>query len=488
MPRHIICNMLFNSFEFIIFLPIVFILYWFVFRQRICQNLFIVVASYIFYGWWNWKFLLLIALTSTCSFVSGIVLERNEKSRNVQKWISASNIVLNLAILGVFKYYAFFVENLQSALGHIGWKLDFVTLNLVLPVGISFYTFQALSYTIDVYRGKIRATHDPIEFFAFISFFPQLVAGPIERATDLLPQFQCDRTFDYPKAVDGCRQMLWGFFKKLVVADTCAGVVNRYWDSYSTLPGFSLFLLGVFFSMQIYCDFSGYSDIAIGCARLFGLNLKRNFDVPYFSRSIPEFWRRWHISLTTWFRDYIYFPLGGSRCGKAKTIRNVFIVWGISGLWHGANWTFVCWGLFHASLLVIYNILGVKTKCGNVVAYNRLFPNAKELLQMSLTFVLAVLGLIIFRSENMTQAMDYFHRMLGNEFFRLSMFFEKKKLCLCVGMLILEWIQRNKQHAFQLEEVWILQYRAVRWMVYYFILASIVYSSESSQTFIYFQF
>lgn len=488
MPRHIICNMLFNSFEFIIFLPIVFILYWFVFRQRICQNLFIVVASYIFYGWWNWKFLLLIALTSTCSFVSGIVLERNEKSRNVQKWISASNIVLNLAILGVFKYYAFFVENLQSALGHIGWKLDFVTLNLVLPVGISFYTFQALSYTIDVYRGKIRATHDPIEFFAFISFFPQLVAGPIERATDLLPQFQSNRTFDYSKAVDGCRQMLWGFFKKLVVADTCAGVVNRYWDSYCTLPGFSLFLLGVFFSMQIYCDFSGYSDIAIGCARLFGLNLKRNFDVPYFSRSIPEFWRRWHISLTTWFRDYIYFPLGGSRCGKAKTIRNVFIVWGISGLWHGANWTFVCWGLFHASLLVIYNILGVRTKCGNVVAYNRLFPNAKELLQMSLTFVLAVLGLIIFRSENMTQAIDYFHHMLGNEFFRLSMFFEKKKLCLCVGMLILEWIQRNKQHAFQLEEVWILQYRAVRWMVYYFILASIVYSSESSQTFIYFQF
>lgn len=488
MPRHIICNMLFNSFEFIIFLPIVFVLYWFVFKQRICQNLLIVVASYIFYGWWNWKFLLLIALTSICSFVSGIVLERNEKSRNVQKWISASNIVLNLAILGVFKYYDFFVENLQSALGHIGWKLDFVTLNLVLPVGISFYTFQALSYTIDVYRSKIKATHDPIEFFAFISFFPQLVAGPIERATDLLPQFQCNRTFDYPKAVDGCRQMLWGFFKKLVVADTCAGVVNRYWDSYCTLPGFSLFLLGVFFSMQIYCDFSGYSDIAIGCARLFGLNLKRNFDVPYFSRSIPEFWRRWHISLTTWFRDYIYFPLGGSRCGKAKTIRNVFIVWGISGLWHGANWTFVCWGLFHASLLVIYNILGVKTKCGNVVAYNRLFPNAKELLQMSLTFVLAVLGWIIFRSENMTQAMDYFHRMLGNEFFRLSMFFEKKKLCLCVGMLILEWIQRNKQHAFQLEEVWILQYRVVRWMVYYFILASIVYSSESSQTFIYFQF
>lgn len=353
--------MLFNSFEFLLFLPIVFILYWFVFRQRRWQNFLIVIASYVFYGWWNWKFLILIALTSTCSFASGITLERFGKDRRIQKWISASNIILNLAILGVFKYYDFFVGSLQSAIAHLGYNLDFVTLNLVLPVGISFYTFQALSYTIDVYRGKIKATHDPIEFFAFISFFPQLVAGPIERATNLLPQFQSNRTFDYSKAVDGCQQMLWGFFKKLVVADACAGVVNQFWDSYSTLPGFTMFLLGVFFTMQIYCDFSGYSDIAIGCARLFGLNLMRNFDVPYFSRSIPEFWRRWHISLTTWFRDYIYFPLGGSRCSKAKTIRNIFIVWGISGLWHGANWTFVCWGLFHASLLTIYNIIGVRT-------------------------------------------------------------------------------------------------------------------------------
>lgn len=480
--------MLFNSFEFLLFLPIVFILYWFVFRQRRWQNFLIVIASYVFYGWWNWKFLVLIALTSTCSFVSGIALERFCKERHIQKWISVSNIILNLAILGVFKYYDFFAESLQSAIAHFGYDLDFATLNLVLPVGISFYTFQALSYTIDVYRGKIKATHDPVEFFAFISFFPQLVAGPIERATNLLPQFQENREFDYSKAVDGCRQMLWGFFKKIVVADTCASVVNQYWDSYSTLPGLTLFLLGVFFTMQIYCDFSGYSDIAIGCARLFGLNLMRNFDVPYFSRSIPEFWRRWHISLTTWFRDYIYFPLGGSRCSVAKTIRNIFIVWGVSGLWHGANWTFVCWGLFHASLLAIYNIVGVRTKYENIVAYNRLLPNTKEILQMSLTFFLAVFGWIIFRAENMTQAIDYFHHMFSNEFFEVSMFFEKKKLCLCIALLAIEWIQRNKQHALQIDNIKPFQYRWARWTIYLlFAFISLILSGKQVE-FIYFQF
>lgn len=480
--------MLFNSFEFLLFLPIVFILYWTVFRQRRWQNLLVVIASYIFYGWWDCKFLLLIALTSTCSFVSGIALEKNSKKHNIQKWISATNIILNIAILGLFKYYDFFVESLQSTLRYFGWELDFVTLNLVLPVGISFYTFQALSYSIDVYRGKIKATHDPIEFFAFISFFPQLVAGPIERATNLLPQFQHNRTFDYRKAVDGCRQMLWGFFKKIVVADSCAVVVNQYWDSYSTLPGFTLILLGVFFTMQIYCDFSGYSDIAIGCARLFGLNLMRNFDVPYFSRSIPEFWRRWHISLTTWFRDYIYFPLGGSRCSKAKTIRNICIVWAISGLWHGANWTFVCWGLFHASLLTIYNLLGVRTKYQNIVAYNRLLPNTKETFQILLTFALAVLGWIIFRAETMTQAIDYFRHLFCNEFFRWSMFFEKKTLCLCFGLLVFEWIQRSKQHALAFDAIRLLQHRWIRWSIYYLILFLILHNSGKGQTFIYFQF
>ena len=289
--------MLFNSFEFLLFLPIVFLLYWFVFRRRRWQNLLIVVASYVFYGWWDWRFLLLIALTSLCSYVSGLLLEHYEGQRRRQQAVSAANIVLNLGILGVFKYYNFFVENLDALFGMMGYHLDWVTMKVILPVGISFYTFQALSYTIDVYQKKLPATHDIVEFFAYISFFPQLVAGPIERATNLLPQFQQRRQFDYAKAVDGMRQMLWGFLKKLVIADNCAAIVNDYWDHFHDLPGLSLFHLGVLFTFQIYCDFSGYSDIAIGCARLFGFNLMRNFNFPYFSRSIPEFWRRWHISL-----------------------------------------------------------------------------------------------------------------------------------------------------------------------------------------------
>ena len=362
--------MLFNSLEFLFFLPIVFLLYWFVFRGRRWQNLLIVAASYVFYGWWDWRFLSLLAFTSLCSYASGLLLERNEGNRKAQKIVSAGNIVLNIAILGVFKYFNFFVDNLDLLFTSLfNYHIDWVTMKVILPIGISFYTFQALSYTIDVYRKKLPATHDVVEFFAYISFFPQLVAGPIERATNLLPQFQRDRHFDQSKAVDGLRQMLWGFAKKIVVADSCAEVVNGYWGAYSQMAGVSLFLLGVLFSLQIYCDFSGYSDIAIGTARLFGFNLMRNFNYPYFSRSIPEFWRRWHISLTTWFRDYIYFPMGGSRCAKWKIVRNLLVVWGISGLWHGAAWTYVCWGLFHAVLLSLYTILGVNTKYKYTVAH-----------------------------------------------------------------------------------------------------------------------
>lgn len=480
--------MLFNSFEFLVFLPIVFLLYWFVFRGRRWQNLLVVVASYVFYGWWDWRFLLLIALTSLCSFGSGLLLEQYEGQRRKQQTVSAANIVLNLGILGVFKYYNFFIENLDALFGMMGYHLDWVTMNVILPVGISFYTFQALSYTIDVYQKKLPATHDIVEFFAYISFFPQLVAGPIERATNLLPQFQQKRQFDYAKAVDGMRQMLWGFLKKLVIADNCATVVNEYWGQFSELPGITLFLLGVLFTFQIYCDFSGYSDIAIGCARLFGFNLLRNFNFPYFSRSIPEFWRRWHISLTTWFRDYIYFPLGGSRCDKWKIIRNVYIVWGISGLWHGANWTFVCWGLFHATLLAIYNIFGINTKYKDVVAYGRYLPSIKETLQIVSTFFLAVIGWIIFRAETMAQTVDYLTAMFTNKFFDASMLLGKGYLCFGLLLLFVEWLQRDKQHALQFTNVKLLNYRFIRWGVYYLILLIIAKYAGSSQTFIYFQF
>ena len=296
--------MLFNSIEFLLFLPVVFLLYWFVFRKRRLQNLLVVIASYVFYGWWDWRFLLLIAFTSLCSFVSGLLLDdptptlpKGEGLRSRLRWmVSAANIVLNLAILGVFKYYNFFMENLDALCASLfDYHLNWVTMKVILPVGISFYTFQALSYSIDVYQKKLPATKDIVEFFAYISFFPQLVAGPIERATNLLPQFQRQRRFDYAKAVDGMTQMLWGFFKKIVVADNCAIIVNQHWNEYATLSSPVLFILALLFTFQIYCDFSGYSDIAIGTARLFGINLMRNFNVPYFSRNIPEFWRRWHI-------------------------------------------------------------------------------------------------------------------------------------------------------------------------------------------------
>lgn len=488
--------MLFNSLEFLLFLPIVFLLYWFVFRGRRWQNLLIVIASYVFYGWWDWRFLLLIALTSLCSYGSGLLIERYDGKRKVQRAVSASNIVLNLGILGVFKYYNFFVENLDALFSAFGFHLDWVTMNVILPVGISFYTFQALSYTIDVYRGNIRATHDIVEFFAYICFFLQLVAGPIERATNLLPQFQNNRRFDYAKAVDGCRQMLWGFFKKMVIADNCAAVVNQIWASYTDETGLVLLIGGVLFTFQIYCDFSGYSDIAIGCARLFGINLMRNFNFPYFSRSIPEFWRRWHISLTTWFRDYIYFPLGGSRCDKWKIIRNVYIVWAISGLWHGANWTFVCWGLFHATLLAIYNIFGINTKYNKVVAFGRLLPNVREFLQMSLTFFLAVIGWIIFRAETLGDAANYIVLMFDKSLFDVAGSLEQLKglnilrikFLTIFFLLAFEWLQRNKQHALQFADIHPFNYRIVRWGMYYLIIVLIALYAGANQTFIYFQF
>ena len=482
-------DMLFNSFEFMLFLPIVFLLYWFVFKPRRLQNLFLVVASYVFYGWWDWRFLCLIALTSFSSYVSGILIQRHEGQRHIQRLVSASNIILNLVILAVFKYYNFFMDNLAFLFSSVGYRLDWVTLDIILPVGISFYTFQALSYTIDVYRGQIRPTHDIVEFFAYISFFPQLVAGPIERATNLLPQFQRERQFDYAKAVDGMRQILWGLFKKLVIADNCASAVNAFWTEYNDLSGLSLLALGILFTFQIYSDFSGYSDIAIGCARLFGISLKQNFNFPYFSRSIPEFWRRWHISLMTWFRDYIYFPLGGSRCARWKVIRNTLIVFFVSGLWHGANWTFICWGLYHACLIAIYILLGINTKSKDVVAQGRLLPSVREFCQLAITFFLAVVGWIIFRSENMPQAYEFLSRMFTTMFDQgLYIAHGKRYLIWGFLMLLFEWLQRDKQHALQLSHQGLFRYAPARFALYAVLVYIMFLYAGTVQTFIYFQF
>jgi D-alanyl-lipoteichoic acid acyltransferase DltB (MBOAT superfamily) len=468
--------MIFSSVEFMVFLPVVFALYWVLRRQVRWQNLLVVLASYVFYGWWDWRFLLLIAFTSACSYFSGLIIN-DGRWRKTALW---GNIIINLAILGLFKYYDFFVVEFARL---FGLSTDSVTLNLILPVGISFYTFQALSYSIDIYRNKMEPTRDVVAFFAYVSFFPQLVAGPIERATNLLPQFQRQRQFDYSMAVDGVRQMLWGFFKKVVVADNCAVFVDKIWADIGNQSSLNLAMAAVLFSLQIYCDFSGYSEIAIGTAKLFGIKLMRNFEVPQFSRDIAEFWRRWHISLTTWFRDYVYIPLGGSRVSKAKVVRNTFIIFLVSGFWHGANWTFLAWGAFHAVLFLPLILLGKNRKYTDTIAEGRWLPNLKELGQMVLTFVLAVLGWILFRSQNIDEAMDFYARLVrgGWSGFNPPM----RAITFVAMMLVVEWLQRGREHGLDMSGV---RYRAVRYACYLAVLAMIFMYGVFNETFIYFQF
>lgn len=480
--------MLFNSIEFLIFLPIVFILYWFVFRQLKVQNLFIVIASYVFYGWWDKEFLILIAITTLLSYTSGILIEKYENRRKWQKFFNVTNIIANLAILAYFKYCNFFGENFANILNLFGFKADWVTLDIILPVGISFYTFQALSYSIDVYRGKIKATKDIVAFFAYISFFPQLVAGPIERATNLLPQMLKRRSFDYTSAVDGCRQILWGFFKKMVIADNCAVAVDTIWNNYTNESGFTLLIGGVLFAFQIYGDFSGYSDIAIGTAKLFGVNLKQNFNFPYFSRNIGEFWRKWHISLTSWFKDYVYIPLGGSRCSMPRVILNTFIIFVISGIWHGANWTFIVWGAYNALLFIPLLLTHRNRKYLDVVAKDRFLPNVKESLQIIATFILAVFGWIIFRSTSISEAIDYISIIFSKSFFYFELPYGKSVMIGIIFMLIVEWFNRDKAHGLEFTDNGILKYSAVRWFIYYAIIIATILFMCVNQTFIYFQF
>ena len=479
--------MLFNSLEFLIFLPIVFLLYWHVFKPLKWQNFFVVVASYVFYGWWDWRFLLLILFTSLCSFASGILLQRFDESKKWRKVISGTNIAINIAILGVVKYYDFFASQLVEAFSGLGVQLHLTSLNIILPVGISFYTFQALSYTVDIYRRKLEPTHDVIAFLAFISFFPQLVAGPIERATNLLPQFLKPRKFDYALAVDGMRQILWGLFKKMVVADTCATACNEIFADYATKSGGELIVGALFFTFQIYGDFSGYSDIAIGTAKLFGVRLMRNFNVPYFSRDIAEFWRRWHISLNTWFVDYVYIPLGGSRNGKWKTVRNTLIIFGLSGLWHGANWTYIVWGFYHAFLFIPLFLFGLNHKRKDVVAAQSWHPSWKEALQMLTTFCFVVIGWIIFRAENIGQAWGYISRMFC-EFDGTFPKHGNTPLIYCGIVLLVEWMQRKKEHAFQIPHRSLFAYRPVRWIFYFAVFVCTYFFMGNQSTFIYFQF
>jgi len=481
--------MQFNSLDFAIFLPIVFFLYWFVTQRNLrLQNALIVIASYTFYGWWDWRFLSLIIISTVVDYSIGLGLKKHDHrtTRKILLWIS---ILVNLGFLGFFKYYNFFLDNFVSAFTFFGQEIQASSLNVILPVGISFYTFQTLSYTIDVYRRKMESTHDFIAFAAFVSFFPQLVAGPIERATNLVPQFRKRRSFDYDRATDGLRQILWGLFKKMVIADNCAELANQIFNNSGEYSGSTLVLGVLFFTFQIYGDFSGYSDIAIGTSRLFGFNLMRNFAFPYFSRDIAEFWRRWHISLSTWFRDYLYIPLGGSRGGTWMKIRNTFIIFIVSGFWHGANWTFIIWGALNAIYFLPLMLTSRNRRNLEIIAQGKFLPTIREFLSMLLTFCLTVFAWVFFRADSLGHAIQYLTGIFSDpgSYIMLSVYYEYIGIIVLLVVFIgIEWIGRENQYA--IEKLMLNWPKLARWG-FYFVLAMItLLYSGAQQEFIYFQF
>jgi len=477
--------MLFNSLDFSIFLPLVFFIYWFFLKHNLkLQNFFLLVISYIFYGWWDWRFLTLIFTSSIVDYSIGLKFA-DVKDVN-RKYYLYLSLFLNLGLLAFFKYYNFFISSFIDAFTFFGIPFEASTLKIILPVGISFYTFQTLSYTIDVYKKKLHPTNNIIEFFAFVSFFPQLVAGPIERATNLLPQFSKKRIFNYTEAIDGLKQILWGLFKKIIIADNCAEYVNLIFDNSADYNGATLLLGAVLFAFQIYGDFSGYSDIAIGTARLFGFNLMQNFSVPYFSRDIAEFWRRWHISLSTWFRDYLYIPLGGSRGSLFKKTRNVFIIFVVSGFWHGADWTFIIWGLLHAIYFLPLLLFNTNRDNLGTVAEGRILPSIKELYHMSSTFILVALALVIFRADSIMHAYAYLSKVFSFSVINYPELLPKKTLLFLIGFIIIEWFGRKGEYA--MEKLFNNWAKPLRWGTYYILIFIIFYFSGKGQDFIYFQF
>jgi alginate O-acetyltransferase complex protein AlgI len=478
--------MIFNSLEFLFFLPIVFALYWLLNNKRLVfQNALLLIASYYFYQCWDYRFLFLLVFSTLLDYVSGIKIEEatNIKNKKIWFWLSIS---INLGFLGVFKYYNFFAESFTDLLVGIGFKVDLWTLKVILPVGISFYTFHGLSYIIDIYNGRIKATRNFIDYSVFVSFFPLLVAGPIERATHLLPQIQKKRKFDFQLAADGMRQILWGLFKKMVIADNCATYVNDYFEHPGDVSGDKLMIGAIFFAFQIYGDFSGYSDIALGTAKLFGIRLLKNFAFPYFSRDISEFWRRWHISLSSWFRDYLYFPLGGSKLGKKRAIINTLIIFTVSGFWHGANWTFIAWGVANALLFIPLLVFDLNRINLDTIGENRRFPLFTDLLKMGITFFIVCLLWVLFRADNLNQAFQIYSGIFSKDVIWAPFWIlYKKPFYFILVMLLFEWFNRSKEHGFQIDGI---KSTALRWVAYLFILHFIFIYGAKSQEFIYFQF
>ncbi len=482
--------MLFNSLNFAIFLPIVFILYWFFTKGSIKkQNILLLLSSYFFYACWDWRFLFLLIFSTILDYLTGIKIfeATNQKVKSMWLWLS---IAINLGFLGVFKYYNFFATSFSEGLSLLGLKSNIGTLQVILPIGISFYTFHGLSYVIDLYKNRIKPERNFIDYSVFVSFFPLLVAGPIERATHLLPQIQSKRTFDYSKAANGMRQILWGLFKKIVIADNCAEFANTIFNHSIDYSGSTLVLGALFFTFQIYCDFSGYSDIALGTARLFGIELLKNFAFPYFSRDIAEFWRRWHISLSSWFKDYLYIPLGGSKGGMWMKIRNTFIIFLVSGFWHGANWTFIAWGFLNALYIMPSIIYNTNRNNIDIVAKGKNLPSLNEFFQIIFTFGLTVFAWIFFRAVDLSHAFGYISQIFSKSLFSIPYFIGIEKsipiVVLTILFFIVEWLGRAYQFAIEyIGEKW---YKPLRWSIYFAILILIYIFEGSEQQFIYFQF
>jgi D-alanyl-lipoteichoic acid acyltransferase DltB (MBOAT superfamily) len=482
--------MLFNSIDFAIFLPIVFILYWFATKGNLrLQNILLLVSSYFFYACWDWRFMFLLIFSTLLDYYTGIKIHVATNQRKKMFWLWLS-IGINLGFLGVFKYYNFFAESFADGLSILGFKANLGSLQVILPVGISFYTFHGLSYVLDLYKNRIKPERNFIHYSVFVSFFPLLVAGPIERATHLLPQILKKREFDYSKAVDGLRQILWGLFKKLVIADNCAEFANTIFNNSADYSGSTLVLGALFFTFQIYCDFSGYSDIALGTARLFGIDLLRNFAFPYFSRDIAEFWRRWHISLSSWFKDYLYIPLGGSKGGMWMKIRNTFIIFLVSGFWHGANWTFIVWGALNAIYFLPLLLTSSNRNNLETIAQGKFFPSIKEFSFMLLTFGLTVFAWIFFRANNIGHAINYISEILSPSLFSIPKFGGMARaltIIIFVAIFVLiEWKGREGQYA--ISHFGIKWKRPLRYSFYYAIIIAIFWFGGKEQQFIYFQF
>ena len=476
--------MVFNSFNFLLFLPIVFALYWILAKSSSkSQNILLLVSSYFFYACWDYRFLFLLMFSTFLDYFTGIKMHEaaSQKGKKFWFWLSVG---INLGFLGIFKYYNFFIGSFQELLEGFGFQANFWTISVILPVGISFYTFHGLSYVIDIYNDKIKPEKNIVDYSVFVSFFPLLVAGPIERATHLLPQIQRERHFDYTKAVDGLRQILWGLFMKVVVADNCATVVNHVFKDQESLNAGSLFVGAVFFAFQIYGDFSGYSNIALGTARLFGVELLRNFNYPYFSRDIAEFWRRWHISLSSWFKDYLYIPLGGSKGGMWMQVRNTIIIFVVSGFWHGANWTFIIWGALNALYILPLVVFKLNRNNTNIVAENSFLPSIKEVIQIIITFILTTIAWVFFRAETVTEAWVYVVKMFNFKAYGFPQVDLKPFIYIFI-LLFVEWIQRKKKHGLELSNV---RHTYIRWIIYLLVFILILFFGASSDSFIYFQF